>query len=48
MTEDAKPWRETWRQRVVAAAAVTLLSGLPQYATSFPIDGDQAVLPAGS
>ena len=47
MTEHAKPWRETWRRRLAAAAAVLLL-GLPQYAASFPIDGDQAVLPAGS
>jgi cytochrome c peroxidase len=47
MTEYAKPWRELWRP-VAAAAAVVLLLGLPQYATSFPVDGDQAVLPAGS
>jgi cytochrome c peroxidase len=48
MTEYAIPWPETWRRCVAAAAAVVLLLGLPQYATSFPIDGDQAVLPAGS
>src|SRR5260370_39006235 len=48
MTKYAKPWPETWRRRVAAAAALVLLAGLPQYATSFPIDGDQAVLPAGS
>jgi cytochrome c peroxidase len=47
MTEYAKPWPGTWR-RNAAAAAVVLLLGLPQYAPSFPIDGDQAVLPAGS
>ena len=32
----------------MAAAALVLLLSLPQTATSFPIDGDQAVLPAGS
>jgi cytochrome c peroxidase len=32
----------------VAAAAVVLLLELPQHATSFPIDGDQAALPTGS
>jgi Di-haem cytochrome c peroxidase len=39
-----------WRQSVSAAAAFTLLLLLllPQDATPFPIDGDQAVLPAGS
>src|SRR5215813_477477 len=44
MTGYAKPRR----RGVIVAAAVALLFGLPQYATSFPIDGDQAVLPAGS
>jgi cytochrome c peroxidase len=48
MSEFAKLWPGTWRRRVVAAAAVALLLGLPQYARPFPIDGDQAVLPAGS
>ncbi len=38
----------TWRRAIAASAAVTLLLGLPRYATSFPVDGDQAVLPAGS
>src|SRR5437899_67879 len=47
MIEYTKPWPETWRRRVAAAALVLLLA-LPRYATSFPIDGDQAVLPAGS
>jgi cytochrome c peroxidase len=46
MTE-YKSWPEAWR-RVAATAAVVLLLGLPQYATSFPIDGDETVLPAGS
>jgi cytochrome c peroxidase len=48
MTGCGKPRPETWRWRRVAAAAVVLALGLPQYATSFPVDGDQAVLPAGS
>src|SRR5215468_5750958 len=48
MTEHAKPRPETWQWRRVAAAAIVLALGLPQYATSFPVDGDQAVLPAGS
>jgi cytochrome c peroxidase len=47
VTERAKPWPKAWR-RLAAIAAVVLLLELPQYATSFPIDGDQAVLPAGS
>jgi cytochrome c peroxidase len=48
MTEYAKRRPQSWRPRLAPAAAVVLLLGLPQYATSFPIDGDQAVLPAGS
>jgi di-heme cytochrome c peroxidase len=48
VTEYAKPRRETCWRRVVAAAALVLLLALPQDATSFPVDGDQAVLPAGS
>src|SRR5262249_35178630 len=48
MAKYAKPRPETWRSRRVAAAAAVLALGLPQYATSFPVDGDQAVLPAGS
>jgi cytochrome c peroxidase len=47
MTEYPKPRSETWRWRSIAAAAVLAL-GLPQSATPFPVDGDQAVLPAGS
>ena len=38
----------TWWRHIAAATAVVLLLGLPQSATPFPIDGDQAVLPAGS
>ena len=48
MTQYAKRWADTLRRGVAVTAAVALLLGLPQYATSFPIDGDQAVLPAGS
>jgi cytochrome c peroxidase len=49
VTEYAKPWRETcWRRVAAVAAAFVLLLALPQDATSFPIDGDQTVLPAGS
>jgi hypothetical protein len=44
VTEYAKPWRRV----ADAAAAIVLLLALPHYATSFPVDGDQAVLPAGS
>jgi cytochrome c peroxidase len=47
VSEYAEPWREVWLRRIAAAAAVLLLA-LPQYAASFPVDGDQAVLPAGS
>jgi hypothetical protein len=39
---------EIWRRLPVTAAVVFLLLGPPQYATSFPVDGDQGVLPAGS
>jgi len=51
MIDSAKPRPETWlktRGRGFIVAAVALLFGLPQYATSFPIEGDQAVLPAGT
>src|SRR5215510_535975 len=48
MNHFAKPWPGTWGRGVVVAAAIALLFGLPQYATSYPIEGDQAVLPAGT
>jgi hypothetical protein len=48
VTEYAKSWHETCWRRVVAAAAAVVLLALPQSATSFPVDGDQSVLPAGS
>jgi cytochrome c peroxidase len=47
MTENAKPWSETWRGWLVAASVMAAL-GQPQYAASFPVDGDQAALPTGS
>jgi mono/diheme cytochrome c family protein len=37
-----------WRRSASAAAAVVLLMLLPRHAAPFPVDGDQAVLPAGS
>jgi hypothetical protein len=40
--------RDTNLRRGIAAAALALLLVLPHSATSFPIDGDQAALPAGS
>ena len=48
MTEDPKRLSLSLRRGLGAAAAVALLLALPHAATSFPIDGDQAALPAGS
>ena len=39
---------DLWRRSASAATAVVLLLLLPRGATPFPVDGDQAVLPAGS
>jgi len=40
-------WQPIWRRAACTAAALVLLL-LPHVATSFPVDGDHAVLPAGS
>jgi hypothetical protein len=48
MTEYSRFWPESRRRGIATAATVVLLMGLPQYAISFPVDGDQTVLPAGS
>jgi cytochrome c peroxidase len=48
VTGYAKARPETCWRRIAAIAAVVVLLALPQYATSFPFDGDQGVLPAGS
>ncbi len=48
MSEYDKPRPANGRPGVAVAAAVVLLLALSQGATSFPIDGDQAALPAGS
>ena len=49
MIHHAKPWWAAWRWRVaVTTVALAVLLMLPRYANPFPIDGDQAVLPAGS
>jgi hypothetical protein len=48
MAECATSWPAAWRLPLAAVAALVLLLGVPPYATSFPIDGEQAVLPAGS
>jgi cytochrome c peroxidase len=48
MSKYGKSRPANWRPGVALTAAVVLLLALPQDATSFPIDGDQAVLPAGS
>jgi len=48
MTESTKRFLPTLRRGIGAAAGLALLLALPHHATSFPIDGDQAALPAGS
>ena len=49
MIHHAKPWWAAWRWRVaVTTAALAVLLMQPRYANPFPIDGDQAALPAGS
>jgi cytochrome c peroxidase len=49
MADDAKRLPASIRRRLGAAtAALALLLALPHAATSFPVDGDQAALPAGS
>src|SRR5215468_12144707 len=40
-------WQPIWRRAACTAAALVLLL-LPHVATSFPVDGDHAALPAGS
>lgn len=48
MTEYAKRFPLSLRRGISAVAGLFLLLALPHDATSFPIDGDQTVLPAGS
>src|SRR5262249_6030429 len=48
MTEYPKRLPPILRRGIGAVAGFALLLTLPQYATSFPVDGDQTVLPAGS
>jgi len=48
MTKQATRFPPTLRRGIGAAAGLALLLALPHDATSFPIDGDQAALPAGS
>src|SRR5215475_3373840 len=48
MTEYLKRFSLSLRRGIAAVAGFVLLLALPHDATSFPIDGDQAVLPAGS
>ena len=48
MTEHPKRFPPSLRRGVSAVAGLALLLTLPQDAISFPIDGDQAALPAGS
>jgi cytochrome c peroxidase len=48
MTKYAKRFHPGLRRGISVAAGLALLLTLPQDATSFPVDGDQAVLPAGS
>src|SRR5262249_33093423 len=48
MTEYPKRLPPSLRRGIGAVAGFALLLTLPQYATPFPIDGDQTVLPAGS
>jgi cytochrome c peroxidase len=49
MIHRAEPWWTAWRWRIaVTTVALAVLLMLPRYANPFPIDGDQAVLPAGS
>ncbi|MBV9559134.1 MAG: hypothetical protein JOY90_01530 [Bradyrhizobium sp.] len=48
MTRSAKRFSQGWRRGVGAAVGLSLLLAMPWDAASFPIDGDQTVLPAGS
>jgi cytochrome c peroxidase len=48
MTEYTKRFPLSLRRRIGAVAGLALLVALPRDATSFPIDGDQTVLPAGT
>lgn len=48
MTDRAKRLSLPLRRCIGAVAGLALLLALPHDATSFPIDGDQAALPAGS
>jgi cytochrome c peroxidase len=48
MTEYARRFPLILRRAIGAVAGLALLLALPHDATSFPIDGDQAVLPPGS
>ena len=48
MTDYAKRLPPPLRHGISAVAGLALLLALPHSATSFPIDGDQAALPAGS
>ena len=48
MTEYSKISTLSFRRGIAAVTGLALLLALPHDATSFPIDGDQAVLPAGT